>query len=36
VFVSVALGLGVVALIAVSVPAWRATTVDPLEAMRPD
>jgi putative ABC transport system permease protein len=36
VFALVALGLGAVALIAVSVPAWRATTVDPLVAMRPD
>jgi len=36
VFSSVALGLGLVALVAVSVPAWRATAVDPLVAMRPD
>jgi putative ABC transport system permease protein len=36
VFSAVALGLGLVALLAVSVPAWRATTVDPLVAMRPD
>ena len=36
VFSFVALGLGAVALVAVSVPAWRATTVDPLVAMRPD
>jgi putative ABC transport system permease protein len=36
VFALVALGLGAVALIAVSVPAWRATMVDPLVAMRPD
>jgi predicted permease len=36
VFSGVALGLGLVALIAVSVPAWRATAVDPLVAMRPD
>jgi ABC-type antimicrobial peptide transport system permease subunit len=35
VFGTVALGLGLVALVAVSVPAWRATTVDPLVAMRP-
>lgn len=36
VFLLVALGLGAVALVAVSVPAWRATAVDPLVAMRPD
>jgi ABC-type antimicrobial peptide transport system permease subunit len=36
VFSFVALGLGLVALVAVSMPAWRATTVDPLVAMRPD
>ena len=36
VFSLVALGLGAVALLAVSVPAWRATSVDPLVAMRPD
>jgi putative ABC transport system permease protein len=36
VFSMVALGLAAVALIAVSVPAWRATRVDPLVAMRPD
>jgi predicted permease len=36
VFSVVALGLGVVALLAVSVPAWRATAVDPLVSMRPD
>ena len=36
VFSIVALGLGLVALVAVSVPAWRATAVDPLVAMRPD
>jgi hypothetical protein len=36
VFSIVALGLGFVALVAVSVPAWRATSVDPLVAMRPD
>jgi putative ABC transport system permease protein len=36
VFSFVALGLGLVALVAVSVPAWRATAVDPLVAMRPD
>jgi predicted permease len=36
VFLTVALGLGAVALVAVSVPAWRATAVDPLVAMRPD
>jgi putative ABC transport system permease protein len=36
IFALVALGLGAVALIAVSVPAWRATSVDPLVAMRPD
>jgi len=36
VFSLVALGLGLVALVAVSVPAWRATAVDPLVAMRPD
>ena len=36
VFSFVALGLGVIALVAASVPAWRATTVDPLVAMRPD
>jgi ABC-type antimicrobial peptide transport system permease subunit len=36
VFSLVALGLAAVALIAVGVPAWRATRVDPLVAMRPD
>jgi predicted permease len=36
VFTVVALGLGAVALLAVSIPAWRAATVDPLVAMRPD
>ncbi|MDF2772390.1 MAG: permease [Geminicoccaceae bacterium] len=36
VFGFVALGLGAVALVAVSLPAWRATLVDPLVAMRPD
>ena len=36
VFTMAALGLGAVALLAVSVPAWRAATVDPLVAMRPD
>jgi putative ABC transport system permease protein len=36
VFSVVALGLGLVALVAASVPAWRATTVDPVLAMRPD
>ena len=36
IFGLVALGLAAVALLAVSVPAWRATTVDPLVAMRPD
>jgi len=36
VFGLVALGLGVVAIVAVAVPAWRATAVDPLVAMRPD
>jgi putative ABC transport system permease protein len=36
VFSGVALSLGAVALIAVAVPAWRATRVDPLVAMRPD
>jgi predicted permease len=36
VFGIVALGLGAVALIAVTVPAWRATAVDPLVAMRPE
>jgi len=36
VFSTVALGLGAVALLAVSVPAWRATRVDPQVAMRPD
>ncbi|HUQ83570.1 MAG TPA: ABC transporter permease [Gemmatimonadaceae bacterium] len=36
VFAGVALGLGAVALLAVAVPAWRATRADPLEAMRPD
>jgi putative ABC transport system permease protein len=36
VFSVVALGLGFVALVAASVPAWRATAVDPLVAMRPD
>jgi ABC-type antimicrobial peptide transport system permease subunit len=36
VFSLVALGLGLVALVAGSVPAWRATAVDPLVAMRPD
>jgi len=36
IFALVAIGLGAVALIAVSVPAWRATSVDPLVAMRPD
>ena len=36
VFSLVALGLGLVALVAASVPAWRATAVDPLVAMRPD
>jgi putative ABC transport system permease protein len=36
VFMVVALGLGAIALLAVSVPAWRATRVDPLVAMRPD
>jgi putative ABC transport system permease protein len=36
VFTLVALGLGVVAIVAVAVPAWRATAVDPLVAMRPD
>jgi len=36
IFSAVALGLGLVALVAVSVPAWRATTADPLVAMRPD
>jgi putative ABC transport system permease protein len=36
VFGGVALGLGAVAIVAVSIPAWRATSVDPLVAMRPD
>jgi len=36
VFSLVALGLGLVAMVAASVPAWRATAVDPLVAMRPD
>jgi putative ABC transport system permease protein len=36
VFSLVALGLGLVAVVAVAVPAWRATMIDPLVAMRPD
>jgi len=34
VFVSIPCLLGVVALIAVSIPAWRASRIDPLQALR--
>jgi ABC-type antimicrobial peptide transport system permease subunit len=34
VFVSIPILLGIVALMAVSIPAWRASRIDPLKALR--
>jgi ABC-type antimicrobial peptide transport system permease subunit len=36
VFVSIPLLLSLVALVAVSIPAWRASRIDPLQALRVD